>query len=351
MDLPVETRQWELQDFSRGMPLAGRGRESTGGDTFDEDNLDFESVVGDRVVEGEERLGTVGCGHPVVLTRYRAVQALRRKLPEILVPLSFRMALETKASVPAENPDTEMASGDGCGGRAPGVLLRDACLARHAPFGQRARITARPTRSANERPELHQRLVEIGAVPPSACRQGRCGTDVGFGQGPEMLLVPRMMRRRRDPPKPGKDASHIAVHYRGGLIEGDGTDCTGCVASHPGQTGPRCHVLGPTPLVLQQDLASGFLKSAWPRIVAQASPESQELVKGGGSQGGGIGELRHPTFVIGDDCGDLGLLKHHLGDPDGVGITGASPGQVASGLAEVTQESGCEYPHFVGLDP
>ena len=46
------------------------------------------------------------------------------------------------------------------------------------------------------------------------------------------------------------------------------------------------------------------------------------------------GEGAEEALEVGDDGNDLGLLEHHLADPDAVGVAVASPGQVALVLGE-----------------
>ena len=45
-------------------------------------------------------------------------------------------------------------------------------------------------------------------------------------------------------------------------------------------------------------------------------------------------------LVVGDHRGHLGLLKHDLRNPDGIGISGFSPGEVSFILLEPSKEVG-----------
>ena len=49
-----------------------------------------------------------------------------------------------------------------------------------------------------------------------------------------------------------------------------------------------------------------------------------------------------------EDGGDAGLLQHDFGDPDGVGIAGATPGEIAFVEVEPGEEVGAEV-HGPGL--
>jgi hypothetical protein len=52
------------------------------------------------------------------------------------------------------------------------------------------------------------------------------------------------------------------------------------------------------------------------------------------------------ALVIGDDGGDARLLKHDLGNPDGVWIAGAAPGKISLVRREPGQQPGAELLKF-----
>jgi hypothetical protein len=44
-------------------------------------------------------------------------------------------------------------------------------------------------------------------------------------------------------------------------------------------------------------------------------------------------------LVVRNDSGHLGLLEHDLRDPDGIGITGSSPGEVSAVLLKPIKQT------------
>src|SRR5437667_460251 len=48
--------------------------------------------------------------------------------------------------------------------------------------------------------------------------------------------------------------------------------------------------------------------------------------------GRNIGEAPEPLIIIGDNCGNLRLLEHDLGDEDGIGVASLAPRENAAVL-------------------
>ena len=55
------------------------------------------------------------------------------------------------------------------------------------------------------------------------------------------------------------------------------------------------------------------------------------------------GQLAHPAFPIRDDGLHLRLLEHDFGNPDGVGVVGATPGKVAGVGGEPVEQQRDEF--------
>ena len=68
---------------------------------------------------------------------------------------------------------------------------------------------------------------------------------------------------------------------------------------------------------------------ARPGVVTQPLPAVENAGARRKRESGEIGEAAQPLIIIREDSGDLGLLKHELGNEDRVGIAGAAPGKVA----------------------
>lgn len=90
------------------------------------------------------------------------------------------------------------------------------------------------------------------------------------------------------------------------------------------------------------DDSSGRAEIARPRIIAETLPGVENVTFGGCGQSGEIGKAPHPLTIIGDDSGDLRLLKHELGDQDRVGIGGTAPGEIAAVFSIPREERSLE---------
>ena len=93
-------------------------------------------------------------------------------------------------------------------------------------------------------------------------------------------------------------------------------------------------------VVFVEKNACGFLQIADAVVVAEAFPCFEEGGFVGSGEGGEVGELGEEeleAFVL-PHGGDGGLLKHDLGDHDGVGVGGAAPRVIESVFAEPTLE-------------
>lgn len=142
-----------------------------------------------------------------------------------------------------------------------------------------------------------------------------------------------------DPKNAGEDADNIPVQDRHGLIEGNAGDGTRCV---PADTRQGENIVVVTrefsPVLLLNDFGC-LLHVAHAGVIAKPFPE---LVDGRGSclcQRDYSREFSHPTFPIGQDGFDLGLLEHDFRDPDCVRIAGSAPREIAGVLREPAQQT------------
>ncbi len=149
------------------------------------------------------------------------------------------------------------------------------------------------------------------------------------GKLPEPRVGFLRARVRGDAVEPREDADDVAVENRRGLVEGDAANRAGGVAANAGQGENGSKVFRKFSVVLGEHLPRGFLKIADSRVVAEAFPKFVEF--GGRGFGGGLNcrQLPHPAVPIWDHGLDLRLLEHDLGNPHGVRIARAPPGQVA----------------------
>ena len=82
----------------------------------------------------------------------------------------------------------------------------------------------------------------------------------------------------------------------------------------------------------------GDTKISCASVIPEALPRLQDVIFGSTSQRGEIGEAAEPLIVIGNDCGHLSLLKHELGDENGVGVVRLAPWEIAAVTAKPAQE-------------
>lgn len=149
------------------------------------------------------------------------------------------------------------------------------------------------------------------------------------GEAPEFFVRGFFAGVFGDGEEARQDADDVAVEDGRGLVEGDAGDRPGGVGADAGQLEYGGVGAREFAVVAREDFAGGLLHVADAGVIAEAFPE---FVDGGGvgvGEGWDVGQRAHPAFPIGDDSFDLGLLEHDFGNPDGVGIRGASPREVA----------------------
>src|SRR5262249_16125881 len=109
--------------------------------------------------------------------------------------------------------------------------------------------------------------------------------------------------------------------------ERDARDCGRCVVADAGQGADAGVVGGESPgcdCVLR-----GAPQIAGARVVAQAAPQREDVVLGGGLQIGDRRESRLESLVVRNQRLGAGVLQHDFGDPDPIGVGGAAPGKIA----------------------
>ena len=90
-------------------------------------------------------------------------------------------------------------------------------------------------------------------------------------------------------------------------------------------------------MVLDDGLGGG-VHHAGAAVVAEAAPEGEDGGLGRGGEGVDGGECGEEGLVFVEDGGDAGLLEHDFRDPDGVGVAGGAPGEVAAVEVEPGEE-------------
>ena len=95
------------------------------------------------------------------------------------------------------------------------------------------------------------------------------------------------------------------------------------------------------------DLLSGTMKVTRSSIVAEPLPRFQNSVEAGRCKFVDGGEATEESSVIWEHCPHLGLLEHHYGDPDSVGILLMPPRKVGQVRGCPGHEPGCKGPAFL----
>jgi len=207
-----------------------------------------------------------------------------------------------------------------------------ALLAARAGGAAAAQRTGRAegiARQADCGAEFHQRLVEVPRAPGR--QPGAGDAPKTFGQGRCLRVAPKALQT-------AEDARHVPIHDRFPASEGDAGDGAGGVTPDARQAAQGFGRIGQSSAVFTEDLGRRAAQVAGAGVVAKSLPGLEHARLRRGGQGREGGEEAHPAFVVGNDRGHLGLLKHDLGDPDGVGVAGAPPRQIAPPAAIPRQQ-------------
>jgi ribonuclease HIII len=134
--------------------------------------------------------------------------------------------------------------------------------------------------------------------------------------------------------QPGQHARDIRVQNRCGLIESKANDSSRGVASNAWKSRKVGNVLGELAAPILDQLSRAAVKISGSIVIPQALPRSQNFLLVGGGERRQCRKLVQPPMIIAENGGDLGLLKHELGDKDSVRI-GSLPPRQPSPLAPV----------------
>lgn len=189
-------------------------------------------------------------------------------------------------------------------GRLDRIMLLIARRIRRASFTQRAQQAFGSARGTDRGAQIHHRLGEIaGALGRRQRRRGRA--DRRFVLQPE---------QSRD------NALDIGVDYGGGLVERDRGDRSGGIVADSGQRAQLGLGARKGAAMRCDHRASASDEIARPGIIAEPRPccHDVSLVRPG--QTGEIGPARDPGGEARADRCDTGLLQHHFGQPDAIGI-------------------------------
>jgi len=166
------------------------------------------------------------------------------------------------------------------------------------------------------------------------------GQNKLFRKLPEMLIDDSLSRITRYAEQASEHTNDVAVQNGPGLVEGNAADGAGGITADPREGEHVVKVFREFSVVEREDCFRGLLHVANTRVVTQAFPELVNSLRRGFGEGFGVRQGSHPALPKGEDCFDLGLLEHDFGNPDGVRIMRAAPGQVAGILGEPVEQNG-----------
>jgi hypothetical protein len=160
---------------------------------------------------------------------------------------------------------------------------------------------------------------------------GVVGVEEGCGEGVDMAEEIGLVGGggRADAGEALEDALDVAVDDGDGFIVSDGGDGGGGVEADAGEGAELGGGGGDVAGEFADDVLGGGVEEAGAAVVAEAAPEGEDLGFGCGCESMDGGEGGEEVEVFGEDGGDAGLLEHDLRDPDGVGVAGVAPGEVA----------------------
>jgi hypothetical protein len=175
----------------------------------------------------------------------------------------------------------------------------------------------------------------------SLWRFERCGgQNKLLSKLPKALIDVSLSRISCDTKKAREHTNDVAVQNGFGLIEGNAADSAGGIAANARQGQQIIKVFREFAPVQGNDGLRGLLHITNASVVAQAFPELVNSLRAGFGQGSNIWQRLHPPLPKGEDRFDLGLLEHDFGNPDGVRIMRATPGQITGMPAEPLKQKG-----------
>jgi hypothetical protein len=186
-----------------------------------------------------------------------------------------------------------------------------------AKFFYRTDVAFRFVRQTNERAQIHKRGIKTRCI---ASGNKLCGAL------PEFFAADRRINRGAHVKQAGEQTRGIRFDNWNRLMKTKSRNCVRRIAANARQFANRCDIAGKDSLVsILYDLGGG-MKIPGAVVIAEALPGVENIVLRSARDRSEIRESAKPFIIIRDYGGDLGLLKHELGDENCVRITGFAPG-------------------------
>lgn len=192
--------------------------------------------------------------------------------------------------------------------------LANLALGRAAKCFYRALIALRIASETDERAQIHQGRIEPGGFP---------FRDELVRANPKRFAMVDVEQARQNP-------GRVRLDNGNRTIEGEGSDRVRGVAPDAGKSAKQCWFVRQDASMSILHKFRGGVEMARAAVVTEALPGVENVVRRSAGQGGEIRKSRPPSIIIRHDRGHLGLLKHELGDEDGVGIERPAPWEIAT---------------------
>jgi hypothetical protein len=125
----------------------------------------------------------------------------------------------------------------------------------------------------------------------------------------------------------GKQSRNVGFNNWNGLIEGECRNRVRSVTPDSGQLADLIDVPWKLPASY---CFRGRMQVAGARVVTEPLPRVQDFRFRGRGQAAEIRKAIQPSIIVRNDGRDLRLLQHHFRNQNRVGITRATPGEVAA---------------------
>lgn len=186
-----------------------------------------------------------------------------------------------------------------------------------AEFFYRADVAFRFVRQANERAQIDKRGIKTRCI---ASGNKLCGAL------PEFFAADRRINRGAHVKQAGEQTRGIRFDNWNWLMKSKSRDCVRRIAANARQFANGRDICGKDfPVSILHDLGGG-MKVPGAVVIAEALPSVENIVLRSARDRSEIRESAEPFTIIGDHGGDLGLVKHELGDEDRVRIASFAPG-------------------------
>src|SRR5439155_12006768 len=162
-------------------------------------------------------------------------------------------------------------------------------------------------------PEFHQRLIDKEALS---------GVDELVRLSPQtlgILLTPGL--------NPRQHAAHITINDWVWLVEGDAQDGPSHISADAGKLDQHIVIRWDFAVMLRRHLPRCFHQVLRAAVIAKSSPQAEHTFFVCLCKRFDRWKFPDEALVIRQGRLDLGLLEHHLGEPDLVRIVGNAPGQ------------------------